>query len=137
MCLRILCIRESRNAYPIAQFACIHIPSLPPASFLKFRSNLPGPGTYGKDGIPWAAMEEKAKMSTSTVGMLDAGSTNLRHRPTTGSDLAPGRYKQVSPIQQLLQKSVSKRGPYDTFTGERYKPQKSLVSVGACDRAWE
>ncbi len=72
-------------------------------------------------------MEKNAKQSASTVGMLDAGGANLRHLPTTGSDLPPGLYKQVSPIQQLLQKSVSKRGPYDTFTGERYKPPKALV----------
>ena len=73
-------------------------------------------------------MEEKAHQAASTVGMLEAGGTNLRQLPTTGSDLTPGQYCHASPIQELLNKTVSKRGPYDLFTGERNKPAKSLVS---------
>lgn len=93
----------------------------------KFHSNLPGPGTYGKGGVPWAAVEEKAHQAASTVGLLEAGGTNLRQLPTTGSDLAPGQYCHTSPIQELLNKAVSKRGPYDLSTGERNKPAKSLM----------
>ena len=39
--------------------------------FLK--SEIPGPGTYGKGGIPNAAVEEKQKLSASNVGMLESG----------------------------------------------------------------
>ena len=38
-----------------------------------FQSETPGPGTYGKGGIPHAALEGKDKKSASTVGLLDAG----------------------------------------------------------------
>ena len=41
----------------------------------------PGPGTYGKGGVPHAAVEEKGKKSASTVGMLDAGSSTPRTLP--------------------------------------------------------
>ncbi|XP_062578603.1 ciliary microtubule-associated protein 2-like [Saccostrea cucullata] len=58
----------------------------------RFKENVaanetPGPGTYGKGGVPQAAVEEKAKKSTSTVGMLDAGSSTPRNLPTVGSEL--------------------------------------------------
>jgi hypothetical protein len=36
------------------------------------QNNLPGPGTYGKGGIPHTLLEEKAQRSTSTKGMLEA-----------------------------------------------------------------
>lgn len=58
--------------------------------------------------------------------MLEAGGASLRNLPTRGSDLAPGQYKHETSTKTLLTKMVSKRGPYDLFTGERYK---SLVSV--------
>ena len=67
-------------------------------------------------------------MSPSAVGMLEGG-TNLRVLPTTGCDLAPGQYRHSSAIEGLLDKTVSKRGAYDLYTGERYKPPKSLVST--------
>ena len=35
---------------------------------------MPGPGTYGKGGVPHAAIEEKERKSHSNVGMLDSGS---------------------------------------------------------------
>lgn len=39
-------------------------------------------GTYGQGGIPHSAIEEKAQQSTSTVGMLDAGSSTPRNLPS-------------------------------------------------------
>ena len=78
--------------------------------------------------MPWAAVEEKAHQAASTVGMMEAGGSNLRQLPTTGSDLAPGQYRHTSPIQELLNKAVSTRGPYDLSTGERNRLAKSLVS---------
>lgn len=59
--------------------------------------------------------------------MLAAGGSLLRTIPTIGSDLTPGQYQHTSPIEELLNKIISKRGPYDLFTGERYKAPKSLV----------
>lgn len=104
--------------------------SLPPPHLpSQFRSSLPGPGNYGKGGIPWAAMEEKALRSSGTVGMLAAGGSHLHTLPTRGSDLPPGQYHHTSPIKELLDKRISKRGPYDLYTGERYKPPKLLVCV--------
>ena len=41
-----------------------------------------------------------------------------------GCHLSPGSYKQKSSIDELLKHSVSKRGPYDLFTGERDKAVK-------------
>ena len=90
----------------------------------KFQSNLPGPGTYG---IPWAVIENKANQSTSMIGMLEGGGARLKAQLTTGSDLSPGQYKQMSSIEQLLTKTISKRGPYDLFTGDRHKFSKALV----------
>lgn len=90
----------------------------------KFHSNLPGPGAYG---IPWAALENKSNQATSTIGMLEGSGARLKAPPATGSNLAPGQYKQASPIEQLLTKTISKRGPYDLFTGDRHKFSKALV----------
>ncbi len=82
-------------------------------------------GVYGKGGVPWAAIDERSKQSMSTVGGLDSGGSALPH--STGSGLPPGLYQTPSSIQTLLEKSVSKRGPYDLSTGERYKMTKKLV----------
>ena len=47
-----------------------------------------------------------------------------------GSELAPGQYGQRSSTQELLDKRVSSRGPYDLFTGERNKTSKAVVRRG-------
>ena len=39
-----------------------------------------------------------------------------------GCDLAPTRYNKTTFTEQILNKVVSKRGPYDLFTGSRAKP---------------
>nr|CAB3263420.1 uncharacterized protein C1orf177 homolog [Phallusia mammillata] len=91
----------------------------------KFSSATPGPGTYGKGGEPSALLEERQAKSASIVGMLDAGSSTQRALPTVGCELAPGRYEKESFTEQILNKVVSKRGPYDLFTGERNKPNKT------------
>ncbi|XP_076462042.1 ciliary microtubule-associated protein 2-like [Babylonia areolata] len=83
----------------------------------------PGPGTYGKNGIPASAMEEKNRKSTSTKGMLDTGSgSRLQYAPVSGSSLAPCTYSFVDSIDKFLSKVVSLRGPYDLFTADRSKP---------------
>ena len=78
--------------------------------------------------MPWAAIEEKNKQSASTVGILDAGGPKLSKMQAAGSDLAPGQYKCDSSIETLLKKTISKRGPYDLYTGERHKTTKKQVS---------
>lgn len=93
----------------------------------KFQANLPGPGTYGKGGVPWATMEEKSKSSSCTVGVMEGGTGRSYNLKNEGSGLAPGVYKQTSPLQQLLNKSVSKRGPYDLYTGERIPSDKAAA----------
>ena len=45
-----------------------------------------------------------------------------------GSGLAPGCYKYISPTQQLLNKSVSKRGPYDLYSGDRIPENKAQLN---------
>jgi len=85
-------------------------------------SEVPGPGTYGKGGIPHALLEEKQLKSASTVGMLDAGASGKRQLPEVGSALCPGQYNCKSFTDELADRVISKRGPYDLFTGDRNKP---------------
>ena len=88
---------------------------------------MPGPGTYGEGGIPSAALEKKTQLSQGTVGILEAGGSDIRTALTVGSDLAPGQYRHTAPLEQLLSKKTSARGPYDLYSGERYKVSKSQV----------
>lgn len=89
-------------------------------------SGVPGPGTYGKGGIPHALMEENQLKSASTVGMLDSRVSGKRQLPDVGSALCPGQYNTKSFIDELNERVISKRGPYDLFTGDRNK----LIAVG-------
>lgn len=94
--------------------------------FKEQQSETPGPGTYGKGGIPHTAKEEKQQQSTSTVGMLDAGSSTPRNLPSVGSKLGPGTYNFKSFAEETVNKMTSTRGPYDLFSGDRNKP----ITVG-------
>ncbi|KAJ7386534.1 hypothetical protein OS493_008670 [Desmophyllum pertusum] len=89
-------------------------------------SQVPGPGTYGNGGIPSAVVEEKERKSVSNVGLLDSGKSYKRQLPEVGSHLCPGQYEMKSFTDELEARVVSKRGPYDLFTGERNKP----ITVG-------
>ncbi|ELU18830.1 hypothetical protein CAPTEDRAFT_226751 [Capitella teleta] len=90
----------------------------------------PGPGTYGEGGVPHAAVEEKAKKSASTIGLLGASGAE-RSLPTVGSGLGPGTYQFKSFTEKIDEKVTSLRGPYDLFSGDRNKPIKTghLASV--------
>jgi len=90
--------------------------------FVSKAEEVPGPGTYGNGGIPHAASEQRQAQSSSTIGMLDSGSTLKREIPSVGCELSPTRYKKKTFTQHILNKVVSKRGPYDLFTGSRSKP---------------
>lgn len=91
----------------------------------KLKSKTPGPGTYGEGGVPHAYKEEKQQQSASTVGMLDAGSSQPRSLPMVGSHLGPGSYNYESFTDQAAKKVTSLRGPYDLFSGDRNKPIKT------------
>ncbi|KAK7495048.1 hypothetical protein BaRGS_00013688 [Batillaria attramentaria] len=80
----------------------------------------PGPGTYGKGGVPHRLQEEKNQKSMSTKGMLNSGW--IRRMPTVGSHLGPGTYNFKCFSDELIAKTTSLRGPYDVFSGDRNKP---------------
>jgi len=82
----------------------------------------PGPGTYGKNGVPHTLVEEKSRESVGRVGLLDCGGPSGRSLPTLGSRLGPSTYKICGSIDELMQKKVSARGPYDVFSADRGKP---------------
>jgi hypothetical protein len=92
----------------------------------RFRDNkmsvAPGPGTYGKGGVPHAVMEEKERESCGTVGMLDCGGNGLRSLPLVGSRIGPGTYKITGSIDELTRKQVGLKGPYEVFSADRSKP---------------
>ena len=90
---------------------------------------MPGPGTYGDGGVPWAEQEKKTQLSQSTVGLMEGGGREIGTAPTGGSNLAPGQYRHTAPLDKLLNKRTSTRGPYDLFSGERHKTPKTQVHV--------
>eukprot|EP00062_Callorhinchus_milii_P014467 gi/632963937/ref/XP_007898156.1/ PREDICTED: uncharacterized protein C1orf177 homolog [Callorhinchus milii] len=79
----------------------------------------PGPGTYGKGGIPSALLEEKEKVSPGKLGLMDSKGLKSRAPMIHGCDLGPGTYTIENSIDKLLTRVVSKRGPFDLFTGSR------------------
>jgi len=90
--------------------------------FVTKQQSNPGPGTYGIGGVPSATMDTRAQESPGNIGMLDSGKSIKRELQLVGCDLAPTRYNKTTFTEQILNKVVSKRGPYDLFTGSRAKP---------------
>ncbi|KAK2184735.1 hypothetical protein NP493_255g04008 [Ridgeia piscesae] len=99
------------------------------SSEIRFRQKhanaTPGPGTYGKGGIPHTLTEEKNHQSASTTGMLSTRAKCDRSLPLYGCPLGPGTYPFKSSVDDVLKDSCSKRGPYDTFSEDRGKPMKT------------
>jgi len=90
-----------------------------------------GPGTYGKGGIPHAAIEEANQRPVTSIGSLDSGRHKSdRSMPLFGTDLAPGRYEYNSFTDELLSRQVSKRGPFDITTGPRDGRPKKKSELG-------
>ncbi|THD29039.1 hypothetical protein D915_000124 [Fasciola hepatica] len=86
-------------------------------------NDVPGVGTYGLGGDPYAykeLMEAKYK-SANTVGLLSCGGSGDRSLPYSSSHLGPGTYRLRDPLDEFLNKKVSQRGPYDLTTGPRSK----------------
>uniref|UniRef100_A0A4X2KHQ2 Lymphocyte expansion molecule n=1 Tax=Vombatus ursinus TaxID=29139 RepID=A0A4X2KHQ2_VOMUR len=82
----------------------------------------PGPGNYGKGGNPYAEMEEKAWDRSHTKGIMCTKSKKALELSTEGSGLSPGTYCFKSGVEELLTRTISKRGPYDVFSGDRSMP---------------
>ncbi|RXM30560.1 hypothetical protein EOD39_7765 [Acipenser ruthenus] len=78
-----------------------------------------GPGTYGKGGIPSALLEERQRQSPGAFGSMDFNPSSKRSLQTSECVPGPGTYKVKDSLQELLNRTVSKRGPYDVFTGPR------------------
>ncbi|KAJ1170340.1 hypothetical protein NDU88_002218 [Pleurodeles waltl] len=81
----------------------------------------PGPGTYGKGGNPYALLEEKERQCGICRGIMDSKTTKGLPYPGMASNLGPGTYNVRNYMDDLLNRVVSIRGPYDLFTGERTK----------------
>ncbi len=90
----------------------------------KYESPRPGPGTYGD---PWIPLDRKANKSFGQTGILSSGTGHADSVALPGSGLAPGRYENKNSTQELLDKTVSARGPYDVYTGERYAVPRLVV----------
>lgn len=90
-------------------------------------SNVPGPGAYGKGGVPWTRLEEKQKQPQSTVGLMECPGRDYYLPKDVGSGLAPCRYSFPGYTEQMLDKRVSSRGPYDLFSGDRYRMPQELI----------
>ena len=90
-----------------------------------FKEKTPGPGVYGEGGVPHSAIEQKARQSTSTIGMLDMASSSKRDLPTVGCHLGPGNYNFKSFTDELNEKRISTKGPYEVFSLDRNKPIKT------------
>ncbi|XP_042320248.1 lymphocyte expansion molecule [Sceloporus undulatus] len=70
-----------------------------------------GPGTYNYKDF----LELQEKRPHSIRGICNTGE---------GSGLGPGTYNLKNGIDEMLKRVVSKKGPYETFTGDRSKPIK-------------
>ncbi|XP_078529566.1 ciliary microtubule-associated protein 2 [Lissotriton helveticus] len=79
----------------------------------------PGPGAYGKKGNPYALLEEKERQCGVCRGIMGSKTTRGLPYPGMASNLGPGTYNVRNYIDDLLNRVVSIRGPYDLFTGER------------------
>lgn len=87
--------------------------------FPTLRNDNPGPGSYGKDIAETTTMDTRGFSKTETFefdGFID------RFKPPYKPwAMAPNKYRPVDrgSIEKLLSRVVSKRGPYDMFTGPR------------------
>nr|XP_025727499.1 lymphocyte expansion molecule isoform X1 [Callorhinus ursinus] len=83
----------------------------------------PGPGNYGVKGNPYTKLEEKACSRFHSEGLMCRVTNKVPPTAHQGSGLAPDTYSFKSGIEAYLAKSMGTRGFYDTFSGDRSKPQ--------------
>lgn len=90
-----------------------------PKFYSTIKSFQPPPGTYGKDISTQSIVTHK---QLTPIPMFEWDGFLSRFKDTTKPwSLAPNRYdaNDRGSIEELLQKVVSRRGPYDLFTGPR------------------
>ncbi|MGH0140918.1 UNVERIFIED_CONTAM: hypothetical protein FKN15_073039 [Acipenser sinensis] len=74
-----------------------------------------GPASYKmKDFI-----ELREERPASVLGVCESRESRFRSITAEECDPGPGTYKVKDSLQELLNRTVSKRGPYDVFTGPR------------------
>nr|KAF6382392.1 lymphocyte expansion molecule [Pipistrellus kuhlii] len=83
----------------------------------------PGPGNYGEKGNPYTKLEEKAWNRSHPDGLMCRMTNKPAPLGHEGSGLAPCTYSFKSGIEAFVERSMGNRGPYDTFSGDRSKPQ--------------
>ncbi|KAK1340047.1 hypothetical protein QTO34_018611, partial [Cnephaeus nilssonii] len=94
---------------------------------LRFRGLIgnyyPGPGNYGEKGNPYTKLEEKAWNRSHSEGLMCRMTNKPHPLGHEGSGLAPCTYSFKSGIEAFVERAMGTRGPYDTFSGDRSKPQ--------------
>ncbi|KAJ8408514.1 hypothetical protein AAFF_G00259280 [Aldrovandia affinis] len=81
----------------------------------------PGPGSYGKGGVPSAMLDEKRMQLKGTCPTMDFSPRVERMlEARRDCSLGPGIYNLKSSVDLLLSRCFGKRGPY--FTGRPNKP---------------
>ncbi|KAK6642460.1 hypothetical protein RUM43_003962 [Polyplax serrata] len=119
-----------------------NLPDLPPGRDTKFlkkarfsvpkaKSSVPGPGTYGKNHVPFTLKEENSKeKGFSFSNVMPFQATRGRPKsldPQPSYHLPPNVYNIKSSTEQLISKRTSKRGPYDLFTGPRFQIKGLII----------
>ncbi|XP_008568368.1 PREDICTED: uncharacterized protein C1orf177 homolog [Galeopterus variegatus] len=82
----------------------------------------PGPGNYGEKGNPYTKLEENHWNRSHSEGLMCRMTNKPPPLVHQGSGLGPGTYSLKSGIEMYLARSISTRGPYDTYSGDRSKP---------------
>ncbi|XP_068393641.1 LOW QUALITY PROTEIN: ciliary microtubule-associated protein 2 [Eschrichtius robustus] len=83
----------------------------------------PGPGNYGEKGNPYTKLEESAWNWSHSKGLMCRMTNKPPPLAHQGSGLALGTYTFKSGIEAYLAQSMGTRRLYDTFSGDRSKPQ--------------
>ncbi|XP_078417952.1 ciliary microtubule-associated protein 2-like isoform X2 [Cetorhinus maximus] len=91
----------------------------------------PGPGTYGKGGIPTAVLEEKAKKSFGSQGLMDSkASKNRSLNAVNPLNLYPGMYSYKSFIDDLFSPAEKRHGRFSTVEQYPFPPVERIFYSG-------
>lgn len=85
------------------------------------KDSFPGPSTYG---IPQEIIDgaDKRRRYSNSVGLLDRGGRSTRLPSPPPFHIGPGIYNLQSPVDQVLNRQVGKRGFYDCNSIDRSLP---------------